>query len=74
MRQDGKEETMSNFRLRIEVLESAVDWEDRDVTSGVLRPVRPLAATPTATRLRLPGADLSGCSEPGTGLASTQPA
>ncbi len=45
---------MSNFRLRIEVLESAVEWEDREVTSGALRPVRPVAATATATGLRLP--------------------
>ena len=45
---------MSNLRLRIEVLESAVDWGDLGVTSGALHRVRPLAATPTASPLRLP--------------------
>ena len=45
---------MSNLRLRIEILESAVDWGDLGVASGALRLVRPLATTPTAIRLRLP--------------------
>jgi hypothetical protein len=45
---------MSNLRLRIEVLESAVDWGDLGFSLGDLRRVRPLAATPTPTRLRLP--------------------
>lgn len=45
---------MSNLRLRIEVLESAVDWGDLGVASGTFRRARPLATTPTAIRLRLP--------------------
>jgi hypothetical protein len=45
---------MDNLRLRIEVLDFAVDWDDLGVTSGPLGRVRRLATTPAAGRLRLP--------------------